>query len=71
MLTPAKALMNKWITKLLMLTIIDYSIMFSRDLCLSGKLLRVVSFQDQRNEITMIHGPEVDIFGDGFLACQS
>lgn len=54
-----------------MFTIIDYSITFSKDLCLDGKLLRVVSFQDQRSKITMIHGPEVDIFGDDFLACQS
>lgn len=39
---------------------------------LDRELLRMVNFQDQRNEITMIHGPEIDVFGDDvFLAYQS
>ena len=65
-------LINKWITKLLIFTTVDLQYhLFQRLLHHNGELLKVVSFQDPRSEITMIPGPEVDIFADGFLACHS
>lgn len=63
--------MNKWITKPLMCTTVDLQYhLFQRLLHCNGELLKLVSFQDLRSEITMIPGPE-GIFGDGFLACHS
>lgn len=61
------------ITELLGFTTMDLAYyFFKRLLRLDRELLReLVSFQDQRSEMTMKHGPEVDIFGDSFLACHS